>query len=195
MDKLLDGQCWGNAWWRRQGLEYTPIFYRFHLPWGATSNYRVLPIWIVVWKSSAGTPKLIEGDLGGQWIYKRLKCGIIHSVSAGEVGEHDRVCEKKFCQGKGSAEELVRSECKAQGVLPRRPSISAVTYLNSKLLAQWQGPYPVIRHVGSVNNQIDMVGKKKRKRIFHVNMLQKWNSPTSIAFWAKEEESPEAVHD
>ena len=40
----------------------------------------------------------------------------------------------------------------------------------SKLLAQWQGPYPVIRSVGSVNYQIDMVGKRKRKRIFHVNM-------------------------
>lgn len=46
----------------------------------------------------------------------------------------------------------------------------------------------------NVNNQIDMVGKKKRKRIFHVNMLQKWNAPTSMAFLAKEEESPEAVH-
>ena len=110
-----------------------------------------------------GTPKRIEGDLGGQWIYKRLKCGIIHSVSAGEVDEHDRVCEKNSVKAKVSAEELVRSECKAQGVLPRRPSISAVTYLNSKLLAQWQGPYPVIRHVGSVNNQIDMVGKMKEE--------------------------------
>ena len=65
----------------------------------------------------------------------------------------------------------------------------------SKLLAQWQGPYPVIRSVGSVNYQIDMVGKRKRKRIFHVNMLQKWNTPTSTVFWAKEEESPEAVHE
>ena len=64
----------------------------------------------------------------------------------------------------------------------------------SKLLAQWQGPYPVIRRVGSVNYQIDMVGKRKRKRIFHVNMLQKWNIPTSTVFWAKEE-SPEAVHE
>ena len=77
MDKLLDGQCWGNAW---------------IVVWKG--------IWIVVWKSSAGTPKRIEGDLGGQWIYKRLKCGIIHSVSAGEVGEHDRVCEKNSVKAK-----------------------------------------------------------------------------------------------
>ena len=64
----------------------------------------------------------------------------------------------------------------------------------SKLLAQWQRPYPVIRRVGSVNYQIDMVGKRKRKRIFHVNMLQKWNVPTSTVFWAKEE-IPEAIHE
>ena len=111
------------------------------------------------------------------------------------VGEHDRVCEKNSVKAKVQQKTWYdqnarcREFYRGDQVLVLLP-----TYLNSKLLVQWQGPYLVIHHVGSVNNQIDMVGKKKRKRIFHVNMLQKWNTPTSMAFLAKEEESPEAVH-
>ena len=43
-----------------------------------------------------------------------------------------------------------------------------------KLLAEWQGPYPVLRRVGQVSYEVDMMDRKKRKRIFHVNMLRKW---------------------
>ena len=46
--------------------------------------------------------------------------------------------------------------------------------LTSKLLAQWQGPYPVLRRVGRVNYEVDMADHRKRKRIFHVNVLCKW---------------------
>ena len=46
--------------------------------------------------------------------------------------------------------------------------------LTRKLLAKWQGPYPVLRRVGRVNYEVDMADHRKRKRIFHVNMLRKW---------------------
>ena len=42
----------------------------------------------------------------------------------------------------------------------------------NKLLAQWQGPYCVVRKVGKVNYEIDMANKRKRRKIFHVNMLK-----------------------
>ena len=41
---------------------------------------------------------------------------------------------------------------------------------SSKLLAQWQGPYTVIRPVGAVNYLVDMHDRRKRKRVFHVNI-------------------------
>ena len=63
----------------------------------------------------------------------------------------------------------------------------------SKLLAQWQGPYPVIRRIGNANYEIDMTDRRKRKRIFHVNMLRKWHIPTVTSCWA--EEGPEDDHD
>ena len=61
----------------------------------------------------------------------------------------------------------------------------------SKLLAQWQGPYPVLRRIGETNYQIDMVDKRKRERIFHVNMLCKWHTPTVSSMWTGEEPDAE----
>ncbi len=56
----------------------------------------------------------------------------------------------------------------------------------SKLLAQWQGPYEVVKAVGKVNHLIDMLGQKKRKRVFHVNMLRKWRIPSSANYLCNE---------
>ena len=47
----------------------------------------------------------------------------------------------------------------------------------SKLLAEWQGPYPVLRHVGQVSYKVDMTDMKKHRRIFHINMLRSWVTP------------------
>ena len=43
---------------------------------------------------------------------------------------------------------------------------------SNKLLADWQGPYCVIRKVGKANYEIDMPNKRKRRKVFHVNMLK-----------------------
>ena len=55
---------------------------------------------------------------------------------------------------------------------------------NNKLLAKWQGPYQIVKKTGEVNYQIDMHDrrKRKRKRIFHVNMLRPWHAPTDVCF-------------
>ena len=50
---------------------------------------------------------------------------------------------------------------------------------SSKMLAaEWQGPYEVSRTTGPVDYKVDMKGKWKRHRVFHVNMLRAWHSPT-----------------
>ena len=60
---------------------------------------------------------------------------------------------------------------------------------SNKLLAQWQGPYYVLRKVGKVNYKVDMLNKRKRRKIFHVNMLKKWHPPEATSFWTAEEVS------
>ena len=51
------------------------------------------------------------------------------------------------------------------------------TSTRSKLLASWQRPYQITKRVGLVNYmyQVDMHDKRKRFRIFHVNMLKEYH--------------------
>ena len=61
---------------------------------------------------------------------------------------------------------------------------------SNKLLAQWQGPYRVTKEISTVNYQIDMHDRRKRKRIFHINMLRKWHErpQESSAMYTEEED-------
>ena len=61
----------------------------------------------------------------------------------------------------------------------------------SKMLAQWHGPYPVVSRRGDVNYEVDMGDKRKRQRVFHVNMLQKWHEPTVSSLWVDDMTSEE----
>ena len=45
---------------------------------------------------------------------------------------------------------------------------------SNKLLAQWQGPYPIIQKTGPVDYYVDMYDHRKCKCVFHINMLKKW---------------------
>ena len=45
---------------------------------------------------------------------------------------------------------------------------------SNKLLAQWQGPYPIIQKTGPVDYCVNMYDHRKRKCVFHINMLKKW---------------------
>ena len=57
---------------------------------------------------------------------------------------------------------------------------------NNKLLAEWRGPYPVVRKVGDVNYEVKLTDGRRRNRIFHVNMLREWHSPSAASFLAEE---------
>ena len=57
----------------------------------------------------------------------------------------------------------------------------------SKLLAQWQGPYTITSRIGTVNYEVDMNDKRKRKRIFHINMLKRWRVPSNSIFFAQDQ--------
>ena len=57
---------------------------------------------------------------------------------------------------------------------------------SSKLLAQWQGPYQVVKRVGKVSYLVDMHDKRKR-RVFHVNMLKEFRvrRPVESSYWVE----------
>ena len=55
----------------------------------------------------------------------------------------------------------------------------------NKLLAQWEGPYPITRVLDPVNYEVNMFDKRKKRRVFHVNMLRQWHTPTATSFMAE----------
>ena len=64
----------------------------------------------------------------------------------------------------------------------------------NKLLAQWQGPYPVTRQITPVTYEVDMFDHKKRKRTLHINMLKKWSIPT-LALWTDSKNCTDEIED
>ena len=56
----------------------------------------------------------------------------------------------------------------------------------NKLFAQWQGPYKVEKKVGKVNYQVNMSDRRKKLRIFHVNMLRKFFTSEFVGYLQEE---------
>ncbi len=50
-----------------------------------------------------------------------------------------------------------------------------------KLFARWQWSYKIVAKTGKVNYRVEMSGRRKPKRIFHVNMLRKYYSSEFVA--------------
>ena len=57
---------------------------------------------------------------------------------------------------------------------------------SSKLTAQRQGPYDVIKQIGKVNYQLKMHDCRNKTAVFHVNMLQKWHTPKAMGFFIRD---------
>ena len=48
-----------------------------------------------------------------------------------------------------------------------------------------------LREVGKMNYEIDMPDKRKKKKVFHINMLKKWYLSVATSFWTAEETDSE----
>ena len=54
----------------------------------------------------------------------------------------------------------------------------------NRLQAEWQGPYTIQRQVGPVDYEINMSNKRKKLRVFHVNMLRHWHTASGTSYLA-----------
>ena len=61
----------------------------------------------------------------------------------------------------------------------------------NKLLASWCGPYAVTRRVSPVNYEVEMADRRRKKRIFHINMLRQWHPPSAVSLLAEKVVVPE----
>ena len=58
----------------------------------------------------------------------------------------------------------------------------------NKLSAEWQGSYRIVKRVGEVDYMVHRHDCRKKNRLFHVNMLRKWqvHEPTDTEYWCEE---------
>ena len=49
----------------------------------------------------------------------------------------------------------------------------------NRLKLQWTGPYKIIKKVGAVDYEIEMPGRRQKRKIYHVNLMKKWHILTS----------------
>ncbi|CAM4403535.1 unnamed protein product [Lepidochelys olivacea] len=66
-------------------------------------------------------------------------------------------------------------QAKLQRFQPGDRVMVLVPTAESKLLAQWQGPYGIIKTVGEVNYKVRQPGRRKSEQIYHINLLKPWH--------------------
>ena len=53
-------------------------------------------------------------------------------------------------------------------------------------MAKWQGPYRILKRIGRVNYLVEMPDRRKKKKVYHVNLLKKWEIPVADCCMAEE---------
>jgi len=51
----------------------------------------------------------------------------------------------------------------------------------NKLKLEWVGPYRVCCKVTPVDYEVETPGRRKEKKVYHVNLLKRWNEPLPLA--------------
>ena len=61
---------------------------------------------------------------------------------------------------------------------------------HNSLKLEWVGPYKVLRAVTPVDYEVEMPGRRKEKRVYHINLLKRWYppAPTMLAISSLEED-------
>ncbi|CAM4568546.1 unnamed protein product [Lepidochelys kempii] len=79
----------------------------------------------------------------------------------------------------GKAQESLRTHYNRQAKIRQFQPVDWVMVLvhmaESKLLAQWQGPYEVVEPVGEVTYKVRQQGHRKQEQIYHINLLKPWH--------------------
>ena len=71
-------------------------------------------------------------------------------------------------------------------LMPGEQVLILLPTTTNKLQAQWQGPYQVVKRVSKVDYLVNLHDRRKKNRVYHVNMLRKFEMPTASAYFAEE---------
>ena len=46
--------------------------------------------------------------------------------------------------------------------------------------------YPIVKQIGEVNYLVNLHNQRKKPKVYHVNMLRKWQAPSTTGYWSEE---------
>lgn len=99
--------------------------------------------------------------------------------------------EENLTKVQGKQKRLYDKGARLQEFKKGDPVLVLLPTSSSKLLAQWQGPYQIMERTGKVTYQVDMHDKRKRCRVFHVNMLKAYQVRSQELLITLTEEMPD----
>lgn len=65
----------------------------------------------------------------------------------------------------------------------------------NKLVAKWMGPYPITERLGKTTYRVRTGSGAKGIRVFHINMMSRWESPSAVCLLAQEDDDLEKDED
>jgi hypothetical protein len=72
---------------------------------------------------------------------------------------------------------LYDEKARPQSLNPGNKVLVLIPARRSKLQLEWAGPYKVTRQVTPVDYEVETPGRRKEKKIYHINLLKKWHFP------------------
>ena len=61
----------------------------------------------------------------------------------------------------------------------------------SKLLLEWNGLHKVMRRVAEVDYKVQTPGRRRENKVYHVNLLKKWQKPETVEVFTTLDDSQE----
>ena len=79
---------------------------------------------------------------------------------------------QKRAYDRGSAQRTLQVGHQALVLLPNQ---------RNRLKLEWVGPYKVIRQVTPVDYEVETPGRRKERKVYHINLLKRWYSPPEVS--------------
>jgi len=111
----------------------------------------------------------------GRLVKKGSESVISYVLSTQEkLKEMSVLVQEKLTKAQGKQKHWYDKNARIREFVPGDPVLILLPTSSSKLLAQWQGPYQVVKRTGKVNYLVDMHDHRKQRRVFYVNMLREF---------------------
>ena len=100
------------------------------------------------------------------------------------ISQMTEMAQDKLAQVQRNQKRWYDKTARAKSFNPGEKVLVLLPSASNKLQAEWQGPFKVLRRTSPVDYEGDTGSSRKQKKVYHVNMLRKFNERENEAFLA-----------